>query len=180
MPNPFEAIWNSLKTITDTDLSPLHVGEVMISWTYLTMIKEMMRFEEIGLNTTIDQEVKEVLIAAYKMCKSQAERLEAFLIKEGIPLAETTSPKPQTSPSDVPAGVRITDDELMNGVSIKVAAAIMECATGQAQSIRHDMGMIWVEFHSELLTFGTSLKTIMKNRGWLKVPPYYPTSVGAR
>ncbi|MFB4166082.1 hypothetical protein ACE1TI_20385 [Alteribacillus sp. JSM 102045] len=50
MPNPFEAFWNILKTLVDTEpKAPMHVGEVMSMWTYLTMINEAIRCEEIGL-----------------------------------------------------------------------------------------------------------------------------------
>lgn len=177
MPNPFEALWNTLKSATDYDTkTPMHVGEVMICWTYLTALKEMLRYEEAGLNTTTDDEVTEMLNDALKLCKSQADRLENFLIKEGVSLPNTSAPKPKSSPMDVPAGVKITDDELANGVSIKIATAVVECAVGQSQSIRKDVGMMWVEFQSEMLIFSTTLKALMKQRGWLKVPPlYYPS-----
>lgn len=182
MPNPFEAFWSILRTITDNEKhqTPLHVGEVMGCWTYLTALVEMLRFEEAGLNTTTDDEVKEMLNAAYKLCKSQADRLEAFLKKEGIPLPETTPPKPNSSPNNIPAGVRITDDELANGVSIKVALGIIECATGQAQSIRTDVSMMWIEFQSEMLTFSATLKALLRQRGWLKVPPFFYPSGESR
>ncbi|MCD8508625.1 MAG: DUF3231 family protein [Bacillus sp. (in: Bacteria)] len=49
----------------------------------------------------------------------------------------------------------------------------MECASGQAQAIRNDVGMLWAEFQSEMLTFSAKLKPFMRKRGWLKVPPYY-------
>lgn len=174
MPNPFEAVWSLLKTGLDNGpKTPLHVGEVMGCWTYLTALVEMLRFEEIGLNTTTDDEVKEMLNDAYKLCKAQADRLESFLKEEGIPLPETSAPKPNSSPQNIPAGARITDEELANGVSIKVALAIVECATGQAQSIRLDVGIMWAEFQSEMLTFSASLKQMLRQRGWLKTPPFY-------
>jgi hypothetical protein len=175
MTNPFEAFWSTLRTAIDNQeyQPPLHVGEVMACWTYLTALVEMLRFEEVGLNTTTDDEVKEMLNDAYKLCKSQADRLEAFLKKEGIPLPASSPPKPTSSPNHIPAGVRITDDELANGVSIKVALGIVECATGQAQSIRTDLGLMWIEFQSEMLTFSATLKSILRQRGWLKVPPFF-------
>ncbi|MFC3883815.1 DUF3231 family protein [Bacillus songklensis] len=76
----------------------------------------------------------------------------------------------------MPLGAKLTDDEIANGVSLKMATAIVNCATGQAQAIRNDLGNIWVEFQIEMLTFGTTLKTLMRKRGWLRVPPYYNPS----
>jgi hypothetical protein len=69
----------------------------MAFWVYLTALLEMLRYEEIGLNTTKDDEVIDMLNDAYKMCKSQAERLENFLINEGIPLPDHSAPKPRSS-----------------------------------------------------------------------------------
>ncbi|WP_261176541.1 DUF3231 family protein [Anaerobacillus sp. CMMVII] len=80
MSNPFEAVWNTLKTLVDKEpKSPLHVGEVMSIWTYLAMIDEAIRYEEVGLNTTTDNEVKELLIDAKKICESQSQRLSDFM-----------------------------------------------------------------------------------------------------
>ncbi|HJV15903.1 MAG TPA: hypothetical protein VJ546_00695 [Bacillales bacterium] len=60
-----------------------------------------------------------------------------------IPLPAHSAPKPRSAINAIPPGTMITDDELVNGVSIKIAASIVECATGQAQAIRSDVGMIW-------------------------------------
>jgi hypothetical protein len=42
-----------------------------------------------------------------------------------------------------------------------------------ADAVRSDIAMIWLEFHSEFVTFGATLKTLMRKRGCLEVPPYY-------
>lgn len=174
MPNIFEAVINSLKVATDYDTKhPLHTGEVTDCWLYYTSLKEFLRFEEAGLNTTNDDEVIEMLKDAHKLCSSQVELLENFMIQEGIPLPELPSPKPDSSNKDVPLGVKSTDDEITNGVSIKVAAAIIKSAAGQAQSVRQDFGQMMLRFHLEMVTFGSTLKRLMSKRGWLRVPPYY-------
>lgn len=174
MANPFEVFWNTLKSMADMDeKKPMHVGEVMACWTYYAAIKEMSNYEEMALNTTTDQKVKDVLVEAYQMSQSQVERMEKLLIQEGIPLPPTSPKKPNSSPDDIPPGVKATDDELVNGLSVKLAVGIVECASAQAQAIRNDVGMLWAEFQSEMLTFSAKLKPFMQKRGWLKVPPYY-------
>lgn len=40
-------------------------------------------------------------------------------------------------------------------------------------TIRNDVGLILLGTLIELLKFGTSLKSMMIKRGWIKVPPYY-------
>ncbi|MBE4907729.1 DUF3231 family protein [Bacillus luteolus] len=174
MGNPIEAVWNLLKTRLDVEpKSPLHVIEVGDVWKYLAALEEFIRYEEIGLNTTVDDEIKEVLTDAIKQCESQAKRLSDFLTKEGIPLPNTAAAKPVSDPNSVPLGVKLTDDEIANGLAFKFVNLMMLCGKGQGDCLRNDLGLIWVEFYTESLTFGTTLKTLMRKRGWLKVPPYY-------
>ncbi|SFJ90890.1 Protein of unknown function [Halobacillus dabanensis] len=176
MPNPFEAVWNTLKTTidnTDEPKSPLHVIEVGDCWKYLSLVEEFTRYEEVGLNTTTDDEVKEMLKDAIQLCESQIKRLSQFMKQEGIPLPEVTSSKPNSKPNEVPLGVKLTDDELANGVAFKLVTCMTQNAKAQADAIRSDLAILWLNFYSEWVEFGTTLKVLMRKRGWLKVPPYY-------
>src|SRR3984893_10056417 len=175
MPNIFEALLNSFKQFVDNEpKTPLHTGEVTACWLYFTAMNEAIRYEQDGLHTSTDDEVIEMLNDAIKSCGSQINSLEQFMLKEGIPLPVLLpSSKPESKPDAIPQGVKMTDDEIANGVSAKVALMIIQCANAQAYSVRNDVGLLFVEFHTELLTFGTTLKTLMKKRGWLRVPPYY-------
>ncbi|KAF0818201.1 hypothetical protein KIS4809_3003 [Bacillus sp. ZZV12-4809] len=176
MANPLEAIFNMLRVALDNTnepKSPLHVLEVGDIWSYLTLVEEFLRYEEIGFNTTTDDEVIEMLNDVVKICESQVKKISAFMRKEGIPLPDTASAKPHTSPNEVPLGVKLTDDEITNGVAFKLVTCSTACAKGQSDSVRNDVGNMWTEFFLEWTVFGGTLKTLMKKRGWLKVPPYY-------
>ncbi|HZH60288.1 MAG TPA: DUF3231 family protein [Metabacillus sp.] len=176
MSNPFEAIFNTLKISIDAKnepKSPLHVIEVGDCWVYLTMVEEFIRYEEIGLNTTIDDEVKEMLTDVLKICESHVKRLSEFMKKEGVPLPDVTSSKPDSDPNGVPLGVKLTDDEITNGVSFKLVTCSQTCSKAQANAVRGDVAIIWTQFFLEWVAFGATLKTLMRKRGWLKVPPYY-------
>ncbi|MFD1738178.1 DUF3231 family protein [Bacillus salitolerans] len=174
MGNPFEALWNTIKTFVDVEeKSPLNIIEVGDCWQYLTTVQEFIRYEEIGLNTTKDDEVKEMLHDALKLCKSQSKRLSDFMIKEGIPLSVVASPKPDSDNNDIPLGVKLTDDEIVNGVAFKFVTISQLSSKGQVDAIRNDVAMMWLEYYSEIVTFGATLRVLMRKRGWLKVPPYY-------
>jgi hypothetical protein len=67
-----------------------------------------------------------------------------FMIREGL-LPDTSESRPESNPNAVPLGVKLTDDEIANGVSIKTASAIMLCASGASQCIRNDVGQMWIE-----------------------------------
>lgn len=176
MSNPFEVIWNTLKISVDTTnepKSPLHIIEAGDCWTYLTLMEEFIRYEEVGLNTTTDDEVKEMLTDIVRICEAQVRKLSAFMKNEGIPIPDVTSAKPKSDPNDIPLGVKLTDNELANGIAFKVVTCLQACSKGQADSIRNDVGLLWLQYYLEWATFGTTFKTLMRKRGWLKVPPYY-------
>ncbi|UTR12615.1 DUF3231 family protein [Evansella sp. LMS18] len=178
MPNPFEAVWNMLKIGVDSadePTAPLNIIEAGDCWKYMTMVENFLRYEETGMNTSTDDEIREMLNDVIKVCESQAERLSKFMKQEGIPLPDVTSAKPVSNPNEIPLGVKLTDDEIANGIAFKMVLCAQHCAKGQADAIRYDIGMLWLEFFSEWVTFGATLKALMRKRGWLKVPPYYYT-----
>jgi len=169
-----ESVKGIFSTYTDNEpKSPLHVGEVMNIWTYHTMLAELNRFVEIGLNTTTDDELIEALKNSYTDCHKQVEDIENLLRDEGITLPPTTERKPHSDPNDVPQGAKMSDEEIANGVSVKQVSAITLCATGLAQSIRMDIANMWLRFFLNRAKYGAYFVPLARKRGWLKVPPYY-------
>lgn len=174
MPNIFEAIIDYMKTTFDNEpKSRPHIGEVMGCWLYYTAIAEEIPALEASLNTTVDDELINLLKKSKKLAEHQMNILKAFMIEEGIPLPPVSEPKPKSDPNSVPLGVKVTDNEIANFISAKVATNIIMCSTNMSQCIRNDIGLMWARFHSEKMVFGMELKTAMRKRGWIKVPPYY-------
>lgn len=160
-------------SLDDEPKNPLHVGEVISCWLYITIMDEASVFIQIGLNTTTDDDVVKILKDSLKQCETQSQRFKSFMKKEGIHLPPTGEPRPNSDPNGVPLGTKLTDDEIMNGLSIKTVAAIVHCATSSAQSIRNDVSSMFTHAMFEKMQFGASLKDLMRKRGWIKVPPYY-------
>lgn len=174
MPSILEALGSLLQTELDNEeKAPLHVGEVMNCWLFLAAIHEATIFTQIALNTTSDDELKEMLKDSRTGCENQTNRVQNLLIKEGVPLPPLTEHKPNSDAFEVPYGVKMTDDEIANGISMKEVAAIMLCTNGMTQAIREDVGKMFLQILLEKATFNTSLKFMMKKRGWIKVPPYF-------
>lgn len=159
-------------------MNPRHIGEAMICWTYLTMLEEEIANVQIGLNTTTDTELLDALHASMDLAEAQAKELRNFMLQEGVTLPPVSEMKPKSEPHLVPMGVKLTDNEIANALSIKVVANYLMCANGTVQSVRNDVGMMFASFQAEKLKFGASLKTLMRKRGWIKIPPYYvPTGL---
>lgn len=174
MPNIIEAAGNLIRSFVDTEpKTPLHVGEVMSCWTYMAVLQEALAFEKAGLNTSTQSDLCQSMKDGVTLCKSQIERLHKFMISEGIPIPPLGIEKPDSNAYSVPYGVKATDDELANGMSAKVAGAVVMCASSASQSVRNDVGMMFFEFQTEMMTYGTSLKSLLRKHGWLKIPPYF-------
>ncbi|MGA5688210.1 hypothetical protein [Cytobacillus pseudoceanisediminis] len=50
------------------------------------LVEEFIRYEEMGLNTTADDEVREMLTDIVKVCETHVKRVGNFMKNEGIPL----------------------------------------------------------------------------------------------
>ncbi|MFK3958009.1 DUF3231 family protein [Guptibacillus hwajinpoensis] len=176
MKTVLKSMLSVLQSHTDNEPKPLlHVGEVMNCWTAFAIFKEAQVFYQMALNTTDDEQLKKKTLEIFDASVKDQNKLKHFLIKEGVPLPSTSQTKPDSSSETIPLGVKLTDDEIANGISLKLASVNILCATTVSQSIRTDVGLMFLEFQTHILMFAADFKTIMKKRGWLKSPPsYYP------
>jgi hypothetical protein len=159
--------------INDENKTPLHIGEAMGCWMFLALVGETQVQTESGINSTTDLELRKALHEAVDMLRSENERISAFMRSEGIPLPPLSESKPISDPSSVPLGVKLTDKELANSLKKKISMAITNISQAAAQSLRTDVSLMWAEFMQEHITFLTTFKSLMRKRGWLKVPPPY-------
>ncbi|MCS0787935.1 DUF3231 family protein [Cytobacillus firmus] len=174
MLNVWETLMDTMKSMTDQDEDqPLHVGEVMACWLYLAGLELAKVAVQAGINTTTDNELKAILEEDMKLGNSQRERLHDFMIKEGITLPSAPEDMPKSDPNSVPPGVKLTDDVIANELSLKIISLIMRAAGAASESIRTDVGLLFIQFQTEKLAFATRLKHLMRKRGWIKVPPFY-------
>lgn len=174
MVNVLETFIDALKSITVQDEDqPLHVGEVMACWLYLAGLELAKVSVQAGINTTTDDELKAILEEDMRLGTSQRERLHDFMIKEGITLPPAPEDMPISDPNSVPLGVKLTDDVIANELSLKIVSLIMRAAGAASESVRTDVGLLFIQFQTEKLAFATRLKHLMRKRGWIKVPPFY-------
>lgn len=174
MENILETVMDAMKSLTVQDEDqPLHVGEVMSCWMYLAGLEIAKVSVQAGINTTTDDELKAILEEDMKLGNSQRKRLHDFMIKEGITLPSAPEEMPQSDPNSVPLGVKLTDDVIANELSLKIISLIMRAASAATESIRTDVGLLFIQFQAEKLAFATRLKHLMRKRGWIKIPPFY-------
>ncbi|MGC5323970.1 DUF3231 family protein [Brevibacillus sp. SYSU BS000544] len=174
MVNLLEATVDTIKTMIDQDEDqPLHVGEVMGCWLYLAGLELAKTTVQAAINSTTDHELKELLEEDLALGTSQRKRLHDFMINNGITLPPSSEDMPKTDPNNIPLGVKLTDDVLANELSLKILSLIVRAAGISAESIRADVGMLFIQFQSEKLAFAAKLKHSMRKRGWIRMPPFY-------
>jgi len=179
VPDLLQALKNVVQSfIKDENKTPLHIGEAMGCWIFLALAGETQVQTEAGINSTMDPELRKALQEAVNMFKSEKKRIVEFMRAEGIPLPPISESKPISDPNSVPLGVKLTDNELANSLKKKISMAITNCSEAASQSLRSDVSLMWAEFLQEHITFLITFKSLMRKRGWLKVPPpYHPAGL---
>jgi hypothetical protein len=174
MNNILEAAIDTIKSLTNEKKpQPLHVGEVMASWFYLAGLEIAKVTVQSGINTTNDVELQNMLKDDLELNKSQRERLYTFMLREGITLPPAHEDMPFSDPNSVPLGVKLKDEVLANELSLKIASLIIRAASANAESIRTDFGIMFLQFQAEKVMLGTKLKQLMLTRDWIKIPPLF-------
>jgi len=174
MINVIETLIDYIKnSSTDDPPSRPHIGETMGCWLYFTALAEEIPALETCLNTTTNTELLKLVQDSKNLAESQIDTLKKLMIKEGIPLPEIPATKPKSDPNSIPLGAKATDSEIANLISVKIASNIVMCSTNMGQSIRTDIGLMWLKFHTEKIILGSKVKILMQQKGWLKIPPYY-------
>ncbi|MGQ7889861.1 DUF3231 family protein [Paenibacillus sp. WC2504] len=172
MTNVLEAAIDTIKSLTNEKKpQPLHVGEVMACWFYLAGLELAKVTVQSGINTTNDAELQNMLKEDLELNKNQRERLYTFLLKEGITLPPAHEDMPHSDPNSIPFGVKLKDEVLANELSLKIASLIIRAASTNAESIRTDVGIMFLQFQAEKVMLGAKLKQLMLTRGWIKLPP---------
>lgn len=168
-----EATLNVFHSFTDDKKTPLHVGEVMSLWMYLAFVEEIINYEQVALNTTSDNELEKIFQEAINIAKSHQKEIKEFLLKEGVPLPTEPQEKPPAESKLIPIGAKFTDSELANALSINFATVTVMCTQAASQSLRIDVGTIFLKYQLDKMMVGIKIKKLMEKRGWLKIPPYY-------
>jgi hypothetical protein len=172
--NIFEAVLDTIKPFADGEKPPLHVGEVMNLWFYLTGVEQTLRADQISFNIVQDEELKEKIEDIIdNVHKPMIQQLTQFFQNEGIPLPKTTPQKSVGDYRDIPEGAKLTDEEIANLISYNLVVGIMAACRGITEAVRPDVSMMFVKYQAMKVTFGVTFKDMMIRKGWLTVPPYY-------
>ncbi|MBP1155087.1 MULTISPECIES: DUF3231 family protein [unclassified Paenibacillus] len=172
--NFFEIIKDTFKPFLDGEKPPLHVGEVMNLWFYLTGTEQTLRVDQVSYNVVQDPELKGKLEDIINnIHKPMINELTEFLKKEGISLPKSSPEKPIGDYRTIPEGAKMSDEEIANLLAYNLVIGITSAVRGLTESVRADVGMMFAKNQMMKVTYSLTLKDLMVKRGWIKVPPYY-------
>ena len=169
----FEVAYDAFKPFIDGEKKPLNVMEVANLWFFLAISNNTLRNEELAYNIAQDSELKQKLKEARKIHKSVAEEINKLLKEEGIPLPEDTPEKPLGDYHNIPGGAKLNDEEIANLMSFNLLLGVTYSARGLTESIRADVGLIFLKVILKKTALGLTIKQLMEKRNWLRTPPPY-------
>jgi hypothetical protein len=101
-------------------------------------------------------------------------KLKQLLAHEGLGIPPTTGDKPRANEATIPPGAKMTDMEIANLLVVKLDGLLNICHYGIIQALRDDVGLMLVETYQHLVAQGFTLKKLMREHGWLRLPPLFP------
>jgi hypothetical protein len=170
----FEVIHDVFEPFMDGEKKPLNVMEVSNLWFFLLGTETTMRNEEIGYNLAQDAELKQLIKDMRENLHMPIrDEISEFLLKEGVPLPQTTPEKPIGEYQNIPEGAKLIDEELANLMSYNLAMGVNYAAKGLTESIRADVGLLFSKIIMKKTISGLTVKQYLVRHEWLRIPPYY-------
>ncbi|MCJ8008760.1 DUF3231 family protein [Lederbergia wuyishanensis] len=155
---------------------PMHYGEVFGLWTYLMSTKGLLTCYQIYLNHAGDSDLQSLLNEASQLTTQEVKEIESLLKETGVALPPTPPERSKAALEDIPPGARFLDPEISTLLARDIAAGLLSCSTVIGESIREDIGMMFLKFHTERATLGAKLLRLVKEKGWLIPPPLHISS----
>ncbi|MEK3885138.1 DUF3231 family protein [Paenibacillus sp. PL2-23] len=172
--NLLELFKDAMQAFKDKEKTPLHVGEVMNLWFYLTATEQTLRGEQVSLNTVQDADLKtkieDVIQHVHNPIRTE---LKEFLRQEGVPLPKATPDKSLGDFRTIPESAKLTDEEIANLLVYNLVLGINSACRGMTEAVRPDVGVMFAGFQMKKAAFSMTLRGLMIEKGWLLMPPYY-------
>ncbi|MFZ5823994.1 MAG: DUF3231 family protein [Bacillota bacterium] len=151
-----------------------HVGEAFHIWTLSVEVGETRALLKVMLNHTNDADLKEWIEHFIDdLLEPMGKRIREFMQNEGINAPEVSAEVAKADERLIPPGAKVSDVLLAQMLVVKVVGLLEWTHRSTVHSLRPDIGPMCNGFYNHLLTQGYTLRTLMRKRGWLHIPPYY-------
>ncbi|MFC4101601.1 DUF3231 family protein [Paenibacillus xanthanilyticus] len=172
--NLLELLKDAIHPFSDGKKPPLHVGEVMNLWFYLSATEQTLRGEQVSLNTVQDAELKDKIEdVIHNVHLPIREELQEFLSSEGVPLPQSTPDKSLGDYRGIPENAKLSDEEIASLLSFNIVLGINYACRGLTEAVRPDVAAMFARFQMKKASFALTFRQLMIEKGWLLVPPAY-------
>lgn len=172
--NPLEVIQDAFKPFLDKEKPPVNILEAGNLWSYFAGGMSTLRNEQLSYNLVEDEELKEWFKdAAENLHKPILQEIKEFFDRENIPPPKIYPNLPVGDYRSLPAGAKLSDQELANLMSFNLLLALNYGMRGLTESIRADIGFLYAKCIMREISFAVTLKDLMQKRGWLQMHPAY-------
>lgn len=156
---------------------PMHYGEVYSTWNFVFAANAMVASNKMLVNHAGDDDLKKLLKESIDKSQSEVKQIETLLNENGIALPPASPEPPNANLNDIPIGARFQDPAISAAVSAELAACLVTCSTIIGQSIREDIAMMFVQFHTSTVALGAKFLKLNKEKGWLIPPPLHLSQI---
>ncbi|WP_043933763.1 DUF3231 family protein [Bacillus sp. EB01] len=151
---------------------PLHAGEVFHLWSHLLGTKAYLVALQVFSNHSGDHDLKVFIEDLMENCvKQEEQQVEAVLKENGIRLPPAPPDRPNVSAEDIPAGARFNDPEIAALLSRDIGGSNVLASYIMSLAIREDIRSMFGDFLTQKAEYADKLAEIMKQKGWLILPP---------
>ncbi|ALC90279.1 hypothetical protein AM500_11165 [Bacillus sp. FJAT-18017] len=151
---------------------PIHAGEVFHLWSHLLGTKAYLVALQVFSNHSGDHDLKVLIEDLMENCvKQEEQQVEAVLKENGIRLPPAPPDRPNVSTEDIPAGARFNDPEIAALLARDISGSNVLASYIMGIAIREDIRSMFGDFLTQKAEYADKLATIMKQKGWLILPP---------
>ncbi|MPW24430.1 DUF3231 family protein [Alkalibaculum sp. M08DMB] len=153
---------------------PMHYGEVYGIWSYLLAAQSAFVENQVMVNHSGDKDLRKFLEDYnVNVLVPEIKELSELLKKNGIALPPAPPDRANANLEDIPVGARFMDPEIANARAHLITAGLIACSTIMGSSTREDIATMFSQFHTKKTKYGGMILKLLKNKGWIIVPPLY-------
>ncbi len=151
---------------------PLNYGEVFHVWSHLLKAKGCRVKYQLLSNHTEDKELKRFIQdITQNIIEPEIKSMDNLLRENGAELPPAPADKPKCEPNTIPSGARFTDAEIASCISNDIKMSLADTSLIIGLSTREDVAQLFAQHHMQLVQYGGKILKLMKDKGWLVLPP---------
>lgn len=156
-------------------LQPMHYGEVFGVWEHLLKAKGCLGKFQLLMNHTGDKDLKKFIEELLdEVVMKEITDLENLLSANGVSLPPGPQKRPVVNPDSIPAGARFMDMEVATCVYNDIFMGLTSSSRIISIATREDIAKLFSQHQAKVAKYGGKLSQIMKEKGWLVLPPLHP------